>query len=328
VDASSTISNSTEMSVCAAIAMSAVEHHPICQGTDLCTSVALVSRDSIPFLYAINLVDLIIEAFSLIALLLCAFTRLGGIRAGGPLLFLMLIADVALEILAIRTASSIHPTIKSVKDSNCLDLLLADGRTVQETLVKIENDLDAVVKLGYVELVTAVVASAGDLSDIYAGMRKHMSSRRRYFRALALFLPALLDALLATLDFFIFTTSASQEAAELRQSIVNRTAVWCVTITDDCIPILEEENARLNLERPSEANYDPLVVAVSVSIGAVTLLYSFACMIRSRKMRRSETTVQAAPDPRDVEISRLQREVEQLQAQVSTSDGNRQRVSI
>ena len=90
-----------------------------------------------------------------------------------------------------------------------------------------------------------------------------------------------MDALfppLSSMDFFIFTSSASTEAVELRQSIVARDAAWCVTIATDCVPIADEEAMRLNGERPAEANYSPMSIGWGVSLIILVPLYVMGAM--------------------------------------------------
>ncbi len=275
-------------SVCAAVAMATVEHSPLCQGTELCQQLGEMTREKIPFLYAINLIDLIIEGFSLVALLFSAFRQLGGPAVGAPLLAIMLAIDISLEFIAIATANSIHPMVKPLRTDACLDLQLANGRTMYETLVKLESDLETIVRLGYFEIGVAAAAAVGDLADLYRFWHdgdKEMSTCTLFLRGVFLFLPALLDVILAAMDFFIFTSSASTEAVELRQSIVARDAAWCVTIATDCVPIAEEEAMRLNGERPAEANYLPMVIGWVVSLIILVLLYVRLCA--ARRIRQS-----------------------------------------
>jgi hypothetical protein len=129
--------NTDGTSVCAAIALAAIEHSTLCQDQALCKDVGFITRDNINLLYAINLADLCLEGYSAAVLLLLIF---GGARrrlttALGFILLAMLVVDVALENMAIYTAKSIHPTVKVLKNSDCLNQLLADGRTQQETLI-------------------------------------------------------------------------------------------------------------------------------------------------------------------------------------------------
>ena len=302
------INSTTGMGVCQAIAMAAVEHSPICQNAILCREVATLTRESVPLLYAINLIDVVLESFSLVALLMCASASLGGARAGGPLLFVMLSVDLALELVAISTASSIHPTVKLLKDTTCLDQLQADGRAFQETLVKLESDLEAVVKLGYGEIGVAVVAAAGDLSDVKAEFKEGgMTPQRQFQRGMLLFLPAFMDFVLAALDFFIFTASANEDSVKLRQSIVNRDAVWCLTISESCFPIVLEEAIRENGQEPPENRYVILCISVSICISVVTLVYCCAAAMCCPRQ---------AVDP-EPEVNRLRREVANFRRQQS-----------
>ena len=187
------------------------------------------------------------------------------------MLLAMLVADVALEFVVINTANRIHPTITVLKDSDCLNQLLADGRTQQETLVKLKSDLEAVATLGYIELGAAAAATAADLKDmwdVYHG--KGMGSMQRM---LFLFLPAVMDVLLAALDFFIFTASAQADSEAVRESIVNRSSVWCVTITDECVTIAENEATRLRIGRPVNNLHAGLWIAFASAVPAISILY-------------------------------------------------------
>ena len=276
----------TSYSICEAVALAAVEHSPLCQANSLCPQVGEMTRNSISYLYAVNLMDLVLEVFSIGPLLLCIFTpkfkdqKYNGRRVGSHLLFVMLFTDIILEILSISTASQIYPTVKVLKESSCLDRLQTDGRTLQETLVKLESDLESIVALGIIELLTGVVAAAGDLKEIYDeiyGLKRLTVLQRITF----LFVPAGIDLLLAVLDFSIFTTSAAADNAQIRKTIINhrqnRTAVWCVTVQDACLPIVEEDAARLGASRPGEVSYTGLIVLFSFAVPLLSLLYMWSC---------------------------------------------------
>merc|ERR1711998_309562 len=97
-----------------------------------------------------------------------------------------------------------------------------------------------------------------------------------------LFIPALLDVLFAIMDFAIFTSSASAEAVQLRESLVARDDVWCITITDSCVPIIEEEANREHGERPGEANYTAFTISACVGIPLLVILYGW-CAICVRR---------------------------------------------
>jgi hypothetical protein len=283
--------------------------------------VGFISRDDINLLYAANLADLVLEFFSTAALLLLAFPKtLGGARTGGPMLLVMLVADVALEFVVINTANRIHPTITVLKDSDCLNQLLADGRTKQETLVKLESDLEAVATLGYIELGAAAAATAADLKDmwdVYHG--KGMGSIQRM---LFLFLPAVMDVLLAALDFFIFTASAQADIEAVRESIVNRSSMWCVTITDECVTIAENEATRLGIDRPVDNRHTGLWIAFASAVPAISILYVMYICVRERARKTNlshsgqrrgalsklevELEVELAKVKRELELARMQ----------------------
>ena len=140
------------------------------------------------------------------------------------------------------------------------------------------------------------MAAAGDLGDLYRSSiegKKEMSTKSIFLRGVFLFLPAVLDVIFAALDFFIFTSSASTEAVQLRQSIVARDAAWCVTIAADCVPIAEEEAMRLNGERPAEADYFPHIMVCVASL--VVLVPLYICAATCIKGRCSEESVTASP---------------------------------
>ena len=247
------------------------------------------------------------------------------------MLLAMLVADVALEFVVINTANRIHPTITVLKDSDCLNQLLADGRTQQETLVKLESDLEAVATLGYIELGAAAGATAGDLKDmwdVYHG--KGMGSMQRM---LFLFLPAVMDVLLAALDFFIFTASAQADSEAVRESIVNRSSLWCVTITDECVTIAENEATRLRIGRPVDNLHAGLWIAFASAVPAISLLYGMYIFASERAretnpshspqrtLEQELSNVRAQNQAERLENERLRREISRMQRQQQhTSD--------
>jgi len=239
--------------------------------------VGFITRDNINLLYAVNLADLCLEGYSAAVLLLLIFPcRFGGARrrltkALGFILLVMLVVDVALETKAIYTAMSIHPTVNVLKNSDCLNQLLADGRTQQETLIKLESDLETIVKLGYAQLGVAATATAGDLKELWDA--NHGEGMGEAQRMLFIFLPAVTDVILAALDFLIFTASAHADNMAVRESIVNRTSVWCVTITDECVTIAKNEATRLGIDRPLDNRHLELWVSVASVVPVITILF-------------------------------------------------------
>ena len=284
----------------------------------MCKQVGFTSRDDINLLYAANLADLVLEFFSTAALLLLAFPKtLGGARTGGPMLLAMLVADVALEFVVINTANRIHPTITVLKDSDCLNQLLADGRTQQETLVKLESDLEAVATLGYIELGAAAAATAADLKDmwdVYHG--KGMGSIQRM---LFLFLPAVMDVLLAALDFFIFTASAQADSEAVRESIVNRSSVWCVTITDECVTIAENEATRLGIDRPVDNRHTGLWIAFASAVPAISILYVMYMFASERARETNPNQRRQSRRTLELELERLRRDNARMQTQLQNT---------
>ena len=276
-------------SVCAAIALAAIEHSTLCQDQALCKDVGFITRDNINLLYAVNLADLCLEGYSAAVLLLLIFPcRFGGARrrltkALGFILLAMLVVDVVLENMAIHTAKSIQPTVKVLKNSDCLNQLLADGRTQQETLIKLESHLETIVKLGYAQLGVAAAATAGELKELWdANHGNGMGPTQRMF---FIFVPAVTDVILAALDFLIFTASAHADNVAVRESIVNRgsivnrTSVWCVTITDECVTIAENEATRLGIDRPLDNPHLGLWVSVASVVPVISFLFfALVCM--------------------------------------------------
>ena len=113
--------------------------------------------------------------------------------------------------------------------------------------------------IGYVEIALALIAMVGDAADMYDTFKEN--ERRNFRSAVLLFLPAFTDALLAALDFFIFTTSASEDSARVRASILERSNVWCVTLTAECYPIVVEEATRENGAPPAETQFTEAYIA-------------------------------------------------------------------
>ena len=237
------------------------------------------------------------------------------------MLLVMLVADLALEFVVINTANRIHPTITVLKDSDCLNQLLADGRTQQETLVKLESDLEAVATLGYIELGAAAAATAADLKDMWDVY--HGNGMGSIQRMLFLFLPAVMDVLLAALDFFIFTASAQADSEAVRESIVNRSSVWCVTITDECVTIAENEATRLRIGRPVDNLHAGLWIAFASAVPAISILYVMFIFAsaRARETNPSHSSRRrgAWSNSRrrlELEVERLRRDNERMQVQL------------
>jgi hypothetical protein len=87
-----------------------------------------------------------------------------------------------------------------------------------------------------------------------------------------------MDVILAALDFLIFTASAHADNMAVRESIVNRTSVWCVTITDECVTIAKNEATRLGIDRPLDNRHLELWVSVASVVPVITILFFFVCM--------------------------------------------------
>ena len=150
-------------------------------------------------------------------------------------------------------------------------------------------------------------------------------------RLVCLFLPAVLDVLLAALDFFIFTTSAQADIEAVRESIVDRSSVWCVTITDECVTIAENEATRLGIGRPVDNRHAGLWVAFASAVPAISILYvmyifaseraretnpSHSRQWRSRRTLELElSNVQAQNQAERLENERLRREIFYMQRQ-------------
>ena len=274
----------SEQSVCAAIAMAAVEHSPLCQEDNLCRQVGRITRDAIPRLYSLNRTDFYLEILALFALLLCYFKeKLGGARTGGLLLLFLLALDLTLQMMSIETTGGILPTVRVLKDSNCLNQLQGEGRAAQETLVKLENDLDTVIGLGYAELISGALAAIGDLKDMYDESRGRGMDPIQ--RSIFLFLPAVADVLLAALDFFVYTSSARDESVDLRQSLIQRSNRWCVRVTDDCAPIAEEDAVRRGGAPPAEAAYEAFTISVLIAAPVVVVLYILCAVVLHRRKK-------------------------------------------
>jgi len=64
---------------------------------------------------------------------------------------------------------------------------------------------------------------------------------RGMLKLAALLIPAVLDIILSTLEFAIFTIDAWSDVEELVASINDKDPAWCVTISDTCQPLLEAE---------------------------------------------------------------------------------------
>ncbi len=66
---------------------------------------------------------------------------------------------------------------------------------------------------------------------------------------------------------------AVRESIVKRGSIVNRTSVWCVTITDECVAIAENEATRLGIDRPLDNRHLGLWVSVASVVPVIAILF-------------------------------------------------------
>jgi len=302
--------------------MATVEHSFLCRDTELCMKVAKMSREDISQLHAINLLDVVLESVSSLALVLCVFEKLGGGRTGGPLLGLFLVADVALELVAISYATSIQPTIDLILSSECLDVNQADGLGTRDILNNIHSDLSNVVSMGIAELAVAAVAI---LTDLYEQYREHVARSEKmtdFNRFFWLFLPAIADVILAYFDFFIFTTSANNDAKLLRRSILSNIGpptTWCVGLTDACVPIIEEDADRFGGQRPREYDSSVMVTIFCVCTALVVFAYlgGVAAYLKYYK--------QDGDAADDAEIARKERDFEEAKKRVAEKREKRQK---
>jgi len=289
--------------------MAAVEHSSLCRDTELCMKVSKMSRVEISQLHAINLLDVILESVSAVALVLCVWETVGGARTGGPLLGLFLVADVALEIIAISYATSIQPTIDLILSSGCLDLLQADGLSTRDILSEIGSDLNNVVSMGVAEL---VVAGLAILTDLYEQYREHVARSEKMTdinRFFFLFLPAIADVILAYFDFFVFTTSANDDAKLLRRSILSNIGpptTWCVGLTDACEPIIEEDADRFGGQRSGEYDSSAMVVIFCVCTALVVAAYLGGVAVYLNYYKQDGDAADEA------EIARIERNLEEV----------------
>jgi len=301
--------------------MAAVEHSSLCRDTELCMKVSKMSRVEISQLHAINLLDVILESVSAVALVLCVWETVGGARTGGPLLGLFLVADVALEIIAISYATSIQPTIDLILSSGCLDLLQADGLSTRDILSEIGSDLNNVVSMGVAEL---VVAGLAILTDLYEQYREHVARSEKmtdFNRFFWLFLPAIADVILAYFDFFIFTTSANNDAKLLRRSILSNIGpptTWCVGLTDACVPIIEEDADRFGGQRPREYDSSAHVTIFCVLTALVVFAYLGGVVLSAKYYDYGDVAD-------DAEIARKERDFEEAKKRVAEKREKRQK---
>jgi len=304
--------------------MATVEHSFLCRDTELCMKVAKMSREDISQLHAINLLDVVLESVSSLALVLCVFEKLGGGRTGGPLLGLFLVADVTLEIVAISYATNIQPTIDLILSFECLDVNQADGLGTRDILNNIRSDLSNVVSMGIAELAVAAVAITYDLYEQYVLQYRLNVVRSEkmtdFYRFFCLFLPAIADVILAYFDFFIFTTSANNDAKLLRRSILNNIGpptTWCVGLTDACVPIIEDDADRFGGQRPGEYDSSVMVTIFCVCTALVVFAYLGGVVAYLKYYKQDE----AAADEADV--ARKKRDLEE--AEMRQAENNEKR---
>ena len=95
----------------------------------------------------------------------------------------------------------------------------------------------------------------------------------------------------------------NEDSINVRQSFVNRDVVWCLTISEDCLPVVQEEAMRENGQELPENSFNILYISVSICIAVVTLVYSCAAAMCCPR----ETV-----DPAEPEVDRLRRENAEL----------------
>jgi hypothetical protein len=137
-----------------------------------------------------------------------------------------------------------------------------------------------------------------------------------------------MDVLLAALDFFIFTVSAQADNEAIRESIVNRGSMWCVTITDECVTIAENEATRLGIDRPAYNGHTGLWIGFVSAVPAISILYVMYICVRERsrktnpslsRQRRSRKTLELENERlrRELELARMQKQQQQLSTAVA-----------
>ena len=104
-------------------------------------------------------------------------------------------------------------------------------------------------------------------------------------RAIFLFLPAALDIVFAALDFFIFTSSAHEDNVLLRQTILERDDIWCVTVSQQTTHDHYGGRQFVNGAAPSPKTYDGRSPH-SLVVPAV----SFLCILLSRRFLKTPSS--------------------------------------
>jgi hypothetical protein len=122
-----------------------------------------------------------------------------------------------------------------------------------------------------------------------------------------------MDVLLAALDFFIFTVSAQADNEAIRESIVNRGSMWCVTITDECVTIAENEATRLGIDRPVYNGHTGLWIGFVSAVPAISVLYfMYIICVRERAPETNPSHRGSWSNSR----RRIERENEQLRREL------------
>ena len=259
---------SIDEEVCYAVALAALPESSACVGT--CKDIASL-LGNVETLYDLNLADFVLEAFTMLALLVWFRAP----RAGACIMAVLLLVDIALESAVIDTASKIKPTAELVLKGGCFDKLLHNAEDNRDALVALKDDTDNVINLGVVQLLLALVAGSKDVHELAMSFSDSDEGiELGVLSGVFLFGPAFLDAALATIDFFVFTLKAKGEAEAFLGSIEGRGISWCVSVSDACIgAVMGTPASPYNSSLPSGPKDDddglPAGAVVGIAVGAV-----------------------------------------------------------
>ena len=211
-------------------------------------------KGDVDVLYVINLLDFVIEICGLLFLVLGLFRRRSA-KVGMVLLAFLLVTDVVLQFYSIAIARRSGPIVDVLVSSDCMR-----KSSEYNTVVGLSGELNQIFIIGLAELAVALIAFVADAVGLFYNQGEDSLKKRVKDTAVVISF-ALLDLMLASLDFFLFSATAKEESDQLVQSLAERSGAWCVVPTDDAVAFFESQ--------PDAHAYDSFAnPLLSVHVGA------------------------------------------------------------
>jgi hypothetical protein len=194
------------------------EEDTACEG--LCLQ-AYELQHAVTDLYRVNFADMLIEFLSCFAVIGIYLSEKRSIYV--RLLLVVFLADIALQIWALVVAFGVGPVVRDVLDAACINGALQSGLRSRDLLVGIAADVQKSVTTGGIELIAAIVGMCFD-ANLFCKPDSDPDSCSR----MCIILMALLDAVLSSVDFFVFSLSATSQFTEFFYSLRAAGGEWCV----------------------------------------------------------------------------------------------------